>query len=76
MPFEGDSESCPPLGWTTIWKDTYSNLFGFYMPDATRLLGYVFWDAPRMESMGARDILTRQCETDWHGHDPRDYLVY
>ncbi|POR37701.1 Uncharacterized protein TPAR_02102 [Tolypocladium paradoxum] len=76
MPFEGDSESCPPLAWTTIWKDTYSNLFGIFMPEATRLLGYVFWDAPRMESTGACDVVTRQRETDWRGYDPRDYLLY
>ncbi|KAI0137820.1 hypothetical protein F4776DRAFT_663395 [Hypoxylon sp. NC0597] len=64
--FEGDREMRPPLAWTVIWKETYSNLYGYYldrMKSDLRLWGYVMWDAPRLERLGAKDMLQQQWET-------------
>jgi hypothetical protein len=36
MPLKGDKENLPPLAWVTLWKGTYSNLFGSYIPDSFR----------------------------------------
>ena len=34
FPLCGDSEpDMPPLAWTTIWNETYSNLYGWYTSD-------------------------------------------
>lgn len=53
MPFEGDKENLPPLAWVTLWKGTYSNPFGSYIPDSFRDWGYVMWDAGRLVNSGA-----------------------
>ncbi|KJZ75413.1 hypothetical protein HIM_05109 [Hirsutella minnesotensis 3608] len=78
LPFRGDTplddinELHPPLAWTIIWQDTYSNLFGEWIPEKYRLWGYVMWDSTRLESTGAKDVLLRQRgEEDW---DPRDHM--
>ena len=57
MPFTGDSEGSPPLAWVTIWKGTYSNLFGEWMPRSFLRWGYVMWDSDRMISAGAGAVL-------------------
>ncbi|KAL7916982.1 hypothetical protein ACQKWADRAFT_307934 [Trichoderma austrokoningii] len=73
--FCGDGEpDTPPLAWTIIWGDTYSNLYGCYTLDEMRRWGYIFWDAARLESTGAREVLRRQWEESWGDEDPRDNL--
>jgi hypothetical protein len=57
LPFKGDSELHPPLAWTWMWWGTYSNLYGFYVPDAVRRWGYVMWDAARLDCTGAKEVL-------------------
>ncbi|KAI0392150.1 hypothetical protein F5Y17DRAFT_437671 [Xylariaceae sp. FL0594] len=77
LPFTGDkpSDAHPPLAWTLIWKGTYSNLYGEYIPGELRSWGYVMWDAPRMERTGACEVLARQWETRWdYDDDPRDWM--
>lgn len=81
FPFRGDSDEpdAPPLAWTILWCDTYSNLYGWYIPDKMRRWGYVFWDAARLESSGGKKVLEDQWEECWGGYDaydPRDDLVY
>ena len=76
LPFRGDTEpdasgSLPPLAWTLMWKETYSNLFGYYVDNDMRRWGYVMWDAARLESMGVKEVLARQWDEDF---DPRDNL--
>lgn len=59
FPFRGDIDEpdAPPLTWTVVWCDTYSNLYGDYIPDEMRRWGYVFWDAAIIASTGGRRIL-------------------
>ncbi|KAK1761660.1 hypothetical protein QBC33DRAFT_502392 [Phialemonium atrogriseum] len=74
-PFRGDSEpDAPPLAWTIMWGNTYSNLYGWYIPEEMRRWGYVFWDAATLEGMGGRRVLNRQWEEYWD-NDPRDDLL-
>ncbi|KJZ71440.1 hypothetical protein HIM_09164 [Hirsutella minnesotensis 3608] len=80
LPFKGDREPSadgeyPPLAWTLIWRDTYSNIYGYYVQDHIRRWGYVFWDAPRLERTGGREVLARQWEADWGPTDPRDLVM-
>lgn len=80
LPFRGDGEPDakgprPPLAWTLIWRGTYSNLYGYYVQDVIRRWGYVMWDAARLESTGAKEVLARQWEADWGDSDPRDNLL-
>ncbi|KAH7322378.1 hypothetical protein B0I35DRAFT_425739 [Stachybotrys elegans] len=75
LPFRGDSEpDAPPLAWTTIWGGTYSNLYGWYIPDELREWGYVFWDATTLEAIGGIELLRHQWDDCWGGDDPRDDL--
>lgn len=76
FPFQGDVESdpdgvYPPLAWTVLWEGTYSNLYGYYVGDEIRSWGYVIWDAPRFEQMGAEAVLRRQRARYFGGEDPR-----
>jgi hypothetical protein len=76
LPFIGDvvpdpHGSYPPLAWTLIWKGTYSNMYGDYLPLDIRLWGYVMWDASRLETEGGKDLLLRQMMV-WRDWDPRD----
>ncbi|KAN0075629.1 hypothetical protein V8E54_006899, partial [Elaphomyces granulatus] len=84
LPFKGDDEPDdnglrPPLAWTLIWRGTYSNLYGYCVPDVIRRWGYVMWDAVRLESTGAKEVLAQQWEEnrdpEWHGSDPRDNML-
>ncbi|KAI1466231.1 uncharacterized protein F4812DRAFT_461201 [Daldinia caldariorum] len=72
LPFTQDAESHPPLASTLIWGGTYSNLYGWYVHDDIRRLGYVFLDAMKIESLGAKDIILQKCQGDWGDSDPRD----
>ncbi|KAI1808827.1 hypothetical protein F4811DRAFT_2441 [Daldinia bambusicola] len=74
LPFTQDAESYPPLAWTMIWGGTYSNLYGWYVHDNLRRLGYVFLDAITIESLGAKDIILKKCQEDWGDNDPRDRI--
>ncbi|KAI0007240.1 hypothetical protein F4779DRAFT_519047 [Xylariaceae sp. FL0662B] len=75
LPFEGDTETRPPLAWTLIWGGTYSNLYGYYVEDEIRRWGYVLWDASRLKRSGAEDVLHRQWYDMWGDDDPRDVLI-
>ncbi|KAI1739682.1 hypothetical protein F4680DRAFT_466195 [Xylaria scruposa] len=72
LPFQGDRGSRPPLAWTLIWRETYSNLYGSYIQDDIRRWGYVMWDAARLQNTGAKEVLARQWEAKWRDSDPRD----
>ena len=73
--FRGDSDpDAPPQAWTTIWKETYSNLYGWYTSDEMRRWGYIFWDADRLAQTGGMELLKRQWEELWDDDDPRDDL--
>ncbi|KAF9765755.1 hypothetical protein IL306_001895 [Fusarium sp. DS 682] len=79
MLFDGDREDRPPLAWVTIWKETYSNLYGTHMRDSFREWGYVMWDAGRLVNSGAVDTLNYEWEdfcTRENGEvdDPRDFI--
>jgi hypothetical protein len=79
MPFRGDGEPDehgprPPLAWVLMWGETYSNLYGYYVPDNIRRWGYVMWDAARLEEMGAKDCLLQQWGETWETTDPNDLL--
>ncbi|KAL4906703.1 hypothetical protein BDW74DRAFT_177013 [Aspergillus multicolor] len=63
--FQGDripdsTGTHPPLAWILMWKGTYSNLFGGFIDDTFRRWGYVMWDAERIQSTGAEEVLKRQ----------------
>lgn len=71
MPFQGDDRiDTPPLAWTILWREVYSSLYGEFIPGALRRWGFVFWDASRLKSTGAIEVLQREME-DWQ--DPRHY---
>ena len=61
----------PPIAWTVLWRGTYSNQFGYYIPEAFRRWGYVFWDAERFELMKAESVLERQHKERWRNRDTR-----
>lgn len=71
LPFQGDNEALPPLSWTLIWQETYSNLSGIFIPESIRLWGYTMWDATRIEHTGAKEVLARQWRERWKDTDPR-----
>lgn len=76
LPFRGDGDpAAPPLGWTLIWKDTYSNMFGCYTGDRLLQIGYVFWDAATLEDIGGRNakkLIIALRENEWR-EDPREW---
>ena len=74
MPFRGEDLDSPPLGWVLIWGETYSNLFGTFIPKQLRLWGYIMWDAQRLEETGAKERLMREWNDMWQGGDYRDSL--
>jgi hypothetical protein len=74
MPFCGDDMVAPPLAWVRIWGETYSNLFGTFIPKQLRRWGYVMWDAQRLRETGAEDRLMREWDDMWQGGDYRDSL--
>jgi hypothetical protein len=79
-PFIGDTDVdishrwSPPISWTIIWEDTYSNLIGWYIPEELRRWGYVFWDVTRIDS-AARQVLKDQFAEAWEDNDPRDNVM-
>ena len=75
LPFRGDNEpDAPPLAWTLIWDNTYSNLYGWCIPNEMRRWGYAIWDEATLENIGGREFIKAQWEARWRGDDPRDDL--
>ncbi|KAJ5962198.1 hypothetical protein N7501_007139 [Penicillium viridicatum] len=82
LPFRGDKSpdpfgEYPPLAWTLIWKETYSNITGEWLTEfmgenGLQHWGYVIWDQRRLRSSGAVEVLKRQIAADWGEEDPRD----
>jgi hypothetical protein len=72
LPFLGDKEEGPPLAWVTIWRGTYSNTYGYLIPESFHTWGYVFWDAQRLAGSGGKQELQRVWSAEWGGADPRD----
>lgn len=83
LPFRGDrvddyyynysNGAHPPLAWTLLWKGTYSNMLGSYIPDEFHRWGYVMWDAARLERTGAKEVLARGWDLMWgEDEDARD----
>ena len=79
LPFRGDTDDkAPPLAWTTVWKGTYSNLYGYYIDDEGGLKGwgYMFWDAQRLRDHGMIEVIERSRNEEWelqfNGKDPRE----
>lgn len=66
--------TAPPFGWTLIWDDMYSNMYGDYIPDAVRNSGFVMWDGARVKDAGGEEILEKKRDEGWGGVDPRDGL--
>ena len=69
--FEKDDEPNAPFAWTSIWDGTYSNKYGYVIPNELRDWGYVMWDKTRMERSGAEQVLKRQWNRVWGNSDPR-----
>lgn len=69
--FEKDDEPNAPSAWTSIWDGTYSNKYGYVIPNELRDWGYVMWDKARMERSGAEQVLRRQWNRVWGNSDPR-----
>ena len=59
------------MAWVLLWNGTYSNLFGWYIPDELRRWGYVFWDAATLQEVGGVEELKREWE-EYRDDDPRD----
>lgn len=74
MQFQEDDLNSPPLAWVLIWGETYSNLFGCFIPKPLRQWGYIMWDARRLEEAGAKEVLMREWYDMWQGGDYRDSL--
>ncbi|KAL4959927.1 uncharacterized protein BDV14DRAFT_205208 [Aspergillus stella-maris] len=64
----------PPLAWTQMWNEKYSNMYGYYCPRPCRSWGYVMWDAKRIRDTSAGKLLKKQLEKGWSRFtdDPRD----
>ncbi len=76
LPFSGDREDGPPLGWVLAFKGTYSNAFGWYIPDSLQDWGWVFWDARRFAREGGlKGYLEAHWSEYWEDDDPRDYTA-
>jgi hypothetical protein len=67
--FSGDgAPDAPPLAWTILWRETYSALYGHFIPDSLRRCGYVFWDAATLEKCDGLEGVKEEFED----CDPRD----
>ncbi|CVL08487.1 uncharacterized protein FMAN_05204 [Fusarium mangiferae] len=82
MVFSSDSDGSPPLAWVIFWKETYSNLFGNFIPESLRQWGYVMWDSDRLANtdavarldQGWKDMYTEPVHYEAPG-DPRDEML-
>lgn len=73
-PFLGDRDG-PPLAWTIVWENKYSNLYGWYTSDALRRCGYVFWDSASWDTVGI-EFVEWQWMRKYLGYDPREDMIY
>ncbi|RAK93818.1 hypothetical protein BO79DRAFT_268238 [Aspergillus costaricaensis CBS 115574] len=81
LPFRGDivnnsDGEYPPLAWTILWGETYSNMLGGEGVSYIAEWGYVMWDAARLERTGAKEVLARRWRKRLRlslGEDPREY---
>lgn len=76
LPFLEDRIDAPPFSWTMMWKGTYSNLYGWYIPDDMRPWGYIFWDAGRLERVDAINLIQDRWEVLHLHDDPRDHYPW
>lgn len=74
-PFESDNIEHPPLSWTLVWRDYYSDLCNCKEHDI-RYWGHMVWDAARLEGTGTKELLLQQQEETWGDEewDPLDHL--
>lgn len=72
FPFKGDDPGQPPVAWTQMWKDEYSNLFGGFMPDSTTEWGLMMWDETRFREFGFYGVVWYMCRDRWGSNDPRE----
>lgn len=72
-PFQCDDIEHPPLYWTLVWRDYYSDLSLYKSDHNMRFWGHMMWDAARLEHTGAKDLLLRQQEERW-GNEEWDPL--
>ncbi|KAF4418720.1 hypothetical protein FACUT_11710 [Fusarium acutatum] len=79
MSFEGESYDSPPFAWVVFWKESYSNLYGDYIPQSFRPWGYVMWDKDRLVNADAVAIINREWKAMYNRpnnedipEDPRD----
>ncbi|RYO76292.1 hypothetical protein DL766_008929 [Monosporascus sp. MC13-8B] len=65
LEFVGDAVSPdgPPLAWAPLWGAKYTNIYGEYVPESLRRLGYVMWDERRWTDIGAKGLVASQWET-------------
>lgn len=66
LPFSGDTAPPrgPPLAWTLLWGGKYVNIYGGYVPKILQASGWVIWDGDRLDSTGARKLITDQWDTE------------
>ncbi|KAK3304293.1 uncharacterized protein B0T15DRAFT_235219 [Chaetomium strumarium] len=63
----------PNFAWTFLWNNTYSNLYGEFIPNNLTHWGYVMWDFSRLVRMGAMSVLDRKWLELHRGGDPRGH---
>lgn len=69
----------PPLAWTILWDETYSNVYGAIVHGVREKSGlghwgWVMWDAERVERSRARAVIERFKGPNWENQDPRDNI--
>ncbi|KAL4952339.1 hypothetical protein BDW69DRAFT_185539 [Aspergillus filifer] len=83
LPFAGDELQdmegvlYPPLAWTQMWNETYSNMYGYYFPRPCCSWGYVMWDAEIIRNTSAEQLLKKHLnkERSRFTDDPRDSIA-
>ncbi|KAF4443140.1 hypothetical protein F53441_11539 [Fusarium austroafricanum] len=82
MGFNGDKDDSPSLTWVTMWKETYSNLYGDMIPAPLRKWGYIMWDRNRVVNSGALAIIDEEWKSyywrvndDGEREDPRNDML-
>lgn len=63
--FQHDNVDHPPLSWTLIWRDYYSELGSGLTKHDCRFWGHIMWDVARLERTGATEILFWQQGERW-----------
>jgi hypothetical protein len=60
LPFTGDAEHKPPLGWVIQWRGRYHNWYGPCIAEALKGWGYVFWDSGRLKREKLTGVVARE----------------